>query len=359
MVEKKETRNVTLAHVASRAGVSISTASRVLNRSEVAIPISKATREKVLEVAGEMGYTPSVAARALRSGQTRTIGILGTSPDFFRLRKGMPAVHSTFVCEILFGMLDAAVGTGYNVTLLTGKGESDLSEMELLSKIGMVDGLVVLNRDLSRDPMTANALLHFRKPLVYLLDYQSDDALVVAPDDVGGGGLATRKLLEQGHRRIAFVEMPFFHDIFDRRLEGCRRAVAEATVDGGAEIVVVNDAEQLSVEELRDQECTAAVCANPECADHVVRVCGKSGWELPRDFELVTFSHDLGERSALAGMTDAPLMQFASVNAPLADIAGAGVRLLVERIENKTTESTVKLFPYRFHPGTTSRAGMG
>ena len=70
-----DNKRSTLTEVAKAAGVSVSTASRVLNQTDKIIPISPKTKEKVLGVARELGYMPSMAPHALRSGSTRTISL--------------------------------------------------------------------------------------------------------------------------------------------------------------------------------------------------------------------------------------------------------------------------------------------
>ena len=70
---------IALTDVARQAGVSTSTASRVLNKSQVTVPISEHTRTRVETAASELGYRPSAAARALLTGQTRTFGVLGNN----------------------------------------------------------------------------------------------------------------------------------------------------------------------------------------------------------------------------------------------------------------------------------------
>jgi LacI family transcriptional regulator len=153
---------IALTDVARQAGVSTSTASRVLNKSQVTVPISEHTRTRVETAASELGYRPSAAARALRTGQTRTFGVLGNSPQAFWLW----SEGNDFTSEMMRGMMQAAIEHSYHLTLLTGQTAADR-----MPDFGMVDGILVLNRDLSETPHIAETLAGSGKPVLYLLDY--------------------------------------------------------------------------------------------------------------------------------------------------------------------------------------------
>ena len=213
-------KRATLTSVAQAAGVSVSTASRVLNQNDKTIPISQKTKDKVLGVARELGYMPSMAARALRSGSTKTIGVLGSSPTFFLREGDLSNQHVSFVNEIMRGLINSTVERGYNLTLLTGAELKNVTEMELLGSFGMVDGMIVLNRDLSAEDLLTHTLSSYPKPLVYALDYQDDDEFVTAADDLAGGELATT---QDWMARFAPAAMP--------RLAGDGVHLVEAELD--------------------------------------------------------------------------------------------------------------------------------
>ncbi len=351
MTCKSEHKAVTLRHVARRAGVSESTASRVLNRSEVVVPISERTRSAVLEAARELGYAPSIAARALRLGASRCIGVLGTSPEFFRLGHGSAPAHAEFLGAILSGLLDATVRHGYNITLLTGLEKRDASEMDLLATFGMADGLLVLNRDLSADAVCTSALDLYARPKVHILDYRDADTFVRAPDDVQGGALAMQTLLERGHQRVALVMTPHFFDIFSRRKAGALQALEHAT-KGADALVVVNDVAKLTPSMLRKLRVTAAICVNLPCAEQFAAVCAAAKIKIPGDIEVITFA-SIGPGPE-ASRPEQP--EFAAVVAPLSKIVSSGVDLLVDLLAGKHRIKQRKLFPYIYRAGKSCAA---
>lgn len=354
-----EPGKATLVGVAKAAGVSVSTASRVLNQSDKTIPISQKTKDKVLAVARELGYMPSMAARALRSGSTKTIGVLGSSPTFF-LREGDPSnQHVSFVNEIMRGLINSTVERGYNLTLLTGAELQNVTEMELLAGFGMVDGMIVLNRDLSAEDLLAHTLESYPKPLVYALDYQDDDEFVTAPDDIAGGELAARTLLARGHKKIAFVAEARFKDIFSRRRAGWENALHAAGITP-ADSWLFEDVSALDAAAFTASGCTAAVCSNMPCAEEFGARLDAGGIAVPGQVEIIGFYHETAVQTgwcAGCGTETIPsdalpaLPRYASVVMPLADLIADGVHRLIDRIEGSGDVPLKKLFPFQMQYG--------
>jgi LacI family transcriptional regulator len=352
-------KRATLTSVAQAAGVSVSTASRVLNQNDKTIPISQKTKDKVLGVARELGYMPSMAARALRSGSTKTIGVLGSSPTFFLREGDLSDQAVSFVNEIMRGLINSTVERGYNLTLLTGAELKNVTEMELLGSFGMVDGMIVLNRDLSAEDLLAHTLSSYPKPLIYALDYQDDDEFVTAPDDLAGGELATRTLLERGHTKIAFIAAPMFQDIFGRRRAGWEKALRAAGLNP-AEQLIVDDVSALTASGFMASGSTAAVCANMPCAEEFGALLDAGGVSVPDQVELIAFYHETVVRAELGLGRDVSLPvsfgglgqpRYASIVVPLANMIGDGIHRLIDRIEGKEGVQLKRLFPCRMQYG--------
>ena len=331
-------REITLAAVARRAGVSPSTASRVLSDADTPIPISERTIERVRAAARELDYVPSAAARALRTGRSRTLGVLGASARTFRSIR-----RAGFMSEIMWGLIDAAVECRYHVTLLTGReGEAEPEDAGRLADLGMVDGVLVLNRDLSRNGDCIDVLRGTRKPVVYVLDYPDDpDAYVSAPDDVQGGHLATQALLEAGHRRIGFVKRPAFAGLFGRRQAGWEQALREAGVDPRPEWVFESSRPDAGA--AAAVGVTAVVCANEHIGSAFQRSAEAAGMKVPADMAMVQFGYDAPDAAGTRSV--------AAVVDPLADIVGEAVRMLVELVEGGTPVPRRRIFPHTLQRG--------
>jgi LacI family transcriptional regulator len=329
--------NPTLAEVAQHAGVAVSTASRVLSGSAAAVAISPATVARVQAAARRVGYVPNAAGRLLRTGRSETIGVLGTSPESF-----LSVGQNGFATEMLLGLMRAAVASGYHTTLLTGWPAGE-SRPERVAGLGLIDGLIVLNRDLSADPACAVVLRSWGKPVVWALDHPDDAVPSVSPDDEAGGRLITRRLLDLGHRRIAFAATPEWRGIFGRRRAGWRAALAE--VGMVAESVWELTA-PITPAALAASGATACVCANSGISILVQRAAVALGWSLPARLALATF--DVVDA---AGRPHPHLAGQAMVAHPLAQTVAAAVHLLIDLIEGRSPAELRQRVPYAWIDG--------
>ncbi len=331
---------VNLNAVAKLAGVSISTVSRSLNEANTAVPISEKTRQKVADAARTLGYVPNAGARMLRTGRSRTVGVIGTADRFFSQFGG-----SGFVGEMLKSLIHASIDCGYHTSLLTG-WEARKSVHQSMADLGMVDGLLVLNRDLSRETDFIDTIRNLKIPVVFGLEFpEGRETYVSSADDVQGGRLATEQLLKLGHRRIALVKKDFYDGIFGRRQSGWEEGLRKAGVEVSSEWVL--DADDLDIERVRSLGMTAAVCCNEWIARQFREALVQAGLSVPDDFSLVDFSYESSEAEAEA--------EVAGVVQPLAEVTRAGLEMLVDRIEGRIPKKRHWLFPFKFRPGLSLR----
>ncbi|WP_084124095.1 LacI family DNA-binding transcriptional regulator [Demequina sp. NBRC 110054] len=210
---------VSVKEVAARAGVSVGTVSNVLNRPDM---VKAETVEKVHAAIDELGYVPNAAAQALREGQSRSIGFVALD------------VTNPFFTDVARGAEREAARKGLSVLLANSdeNAEREQSHIELFER-GRVRGLLVspLAEDLGR-------LRDVRRrgiPVV-LVDRGTEDTSFasVAVDDVAGGEIAARHLLDGGRRRLAFVGGPASLRQVTDRYRGAAAAVAgidDATIE--------------------------------------------------------------------------------------------------------------------------------
>jgi DNA-binding LacI/PurR family transcriptional regulator len=184
-------KSVTIRDVARQAGVSVATASRVLNGIDVVRP---ETRDRILSVMAELGYSPSPAARRLSLGRTLTIGVIVsflTRPQAAERLRGVDTVLADSEFDLVI----------YNVESV-GKRDHYLST---LTRPQRADGLLVMSLPPSID--SADALVQSPVPVVFIDVHTPtvEQLPRVIGDDVVGGAMAARHLLELGHREIAFI----------------------------------------------------------------------------------------------------------------------------------------------------------
>jgi LacI family transcriptional regulator len=211
---------VTIRDVAREAGVSVATASRALNGNVLVKP---QTRDRILAVMDEMGFRPSPAARRLSLGRTLTVGVVVsflTRPQAAERLRGVDAVLTDSEFDLVI----------YNVESLQKRDHY----LGTLAQSQRTDGLLVM----SLPPSSEAAAEIGRSPVpVVFIDVHTPSVATmprVVGDDVAGGALAARHLLELGHTAIAFigdaVEDPFGFTSSRDREQGLTGELATAGV---------------------------------------------------------------------------------------------------------------------------------
>jgi LacI family transcriptional regulator len=177
----------TIKDVAARAGVSIATVSRVLNRTG---NITPATRDKVIQAVKELGYRINLTAKSLKTGKTSFIGIVLSSASMTDRPAG------------ILSALTVLRQQGFAVEIIV---DASLESCVPLMKEGRLDGLLLV--DMPGDDSAMKRLVEMKIPFV-LLDGDTDreDVNLVQIDYFGGGYTATKHLVSRGHRDILFAE---------------------------------------------------------------------------------------------------------------------------------------------------------
>lgn len=233
---------VSVREVAALAKVSVGTVSNVMNRPE---KVSPDTVERVQAAIAELGFVRNDAARQLRAGRSRSIGLIVLdvgNPFFTDLARGAEKRAAESGLTVLLGNSDDDV---HRENAYLDLFEEQRVHGVLISPIG--DATARLDRLRQRGTPTV------------LLDRQAGNRSFssVSVDDPAGGYKAARHLLDQGRRRLAFVGGPASLQQVADRLAGARRAVAE---QGGAHLEVI-DTSALSV--LEGRRAGTAILARP------------------------------------------------------------------------------------------------
>ena len=207
----------TIYDVAKRAGVSITTVSRMLNAPN---KVNPETRERVMAAIDALGFMPKAEARARAMQQTGRIGVITpffTAPSFVQRLRGIAESLSPKNYELVVYTVDS-----------TNHLQSYLSTLPLTSNL---DGLIILSLPIGESEVCR--LIDHSLPTV-LIEYPHPKLNCVEIDDVEGGYMATTYLLGKGHRRIAFLgdtDLPEYsiHPV-NLRLKGFRRALKEVRI---------------------------------------------------------------------------------------------------------------------------------
>ena len=184
-----------MSDIARLAGVNVSTVSRALSGSTLT---NEETRTRILEIAAALNYSVNAAGQSLRSGQTRTIGVVIPIDPI-----SQDHISDPFFLSLLGGIADALTERGYDM-LLSRIDAGNLDATSHLFDTGRTDGIILIGQWRHHDRL--NQIAERGIPLIIWgaqLPYQK--YATVGTDNALGGELATGHLLDRGARRIAFL----------------------------------------------------------------------------------------------------------------------------------------------------------
>jgi LacI family transcriptional regulator len=311
---------VTVIDVAKAAGVSISTASRILNGTA---QVAADKRHRVLEAVKILGYRPNVHAQSLVRGRSQTIGVV--TPD----------MSSAFYAAALAGVEYNLANTGFYPLFASAhwQAETETMAIHLLESRG-VDGLVVmggLSSDLFLNELAERLPIAVMGRIVPGLEMQC-----VAIDNVEGAFLATKHLIELGHRRIAHIGGPRNNIDAQSRLLGYRRALEQHKIEFNPNMIVEGDLLETSgviaLESLlaRGNSFSAIFAANDQMAFGARLGLARRNMRVPDDVSLVGFDDLPG-----TAFTNPPLT---TVRQPMTAMGRTVAHYVVSTLRNETYE---------------------
>jgi DNA-binding LacI/PurR family transcriptional regulator len=299
----------TLADVALRAGVSKSLVSLVMRDEAGASP---ATRRRVLDAAGELGYHPDSRARLLRSGRSRLLGVVF-------------GIQHPFHADMVTALYAAARETGYELALSAVTPDRDDAEATAGLLQDRCEALILVG---PRTPTAGLAALAARLPVVVLArEVRGAPVDVVRTADADGLRLAVDHLVGLGHRRIAHIDGGRAPGAADRR-RGYRDAMRRhglaehlRTVPGG----LTEEDGATAAHALAADPPTAVTVFNDRCATGVLDVLRRAGRRVPEDISVVGFDDSSLARLAHVGLT--------TIGQDTATMSRLAVACAIDRIE--------------------------
>lgn len=314
---------VTLETVARAAGVSPSTVSRILN-STAAVSADK--RAAVDAAIKRLGFRPNPVARGLAGGRTLSIGVL------------TQFISSPFYGEALHGIEDLLEAHGYIPLFVSGhwqEAEERKALEALLSR--RVDGLIVLA---GRLPNAVLQRFSRGTPMVVVgRSLRGPRLCSLAFDNAAGAHMATRHLLESGHRRIAFISGDPTHEDANERQRGYQEAMARFGVPPDPALTVQGNLTEAgglaAVETLlaRTRDFTAIFAANDQMAIGAALGLYRDGLRIPDQVSMVGFD-DL----AIARFSLPPLT---TVRQPVYEMGHRAAAAVLELIQGRRPEPTL------------------
>ncbi len=311
-------RSASIKDVATHAGVAVGTVSNVLNYPD---RVSQRTKERVLRAIDELGFVRNDAARQLRAGHSRTIGLIVLD------------VGNPFFTSVVRAAEDAAALQG-SAVLLGDSGHDAGREANYIDLFQeqRVQGLLISPVG---DVTERLDLLRERGVPTVLVDRLADEEKFssVAVDDDAGGYLAARHLLDTGRRRLAFVGgSTSIRQVADR-LQGARRAVKEepeatleVLVSEGQTVLAGRSVGNTLVERDRGELPDGIFCANDLLALGVMQSLTMTHtFRIPEDIALIGYDDIDFAVSAVVPLS--------SIRQPTEALGRTAIELLAEEVE--------------------------
>jgi LacI family transcriptional regulator len=316
--------------VARAAGVSTAVVSYVLNNGPR--PVAAATRAKVLQAIEELGYRPNGVARSLRTNRTRVVALI------------IPDMANSFFAQLSREVELAAFSRDF--TLVVGNTMDDTERGLLYAQSFMerrVDGVIFVSS--GADVEIIDLLTAADVPVVSIdRDVPAKNVSSVRVDNRHGGYLATRHLIDHGHRRIACLAgPPTVGNAVDRR-KGWESALREAGLRAPARLAATSpsfsrDAAYRSTLRLLGyrQPPTAVFATADEQALGVYRAAAATGRRIPDDLAVVSFDSAETAPYLVPGLT--------SVRQPIDQIARHAIDRLQDRLAQPPRPTTRDTLP--------------
>ena len=269
---------ITLKDVAEAAGVSRSAVSRAFTEGA---PVSPEMKQRVLEAAEALGYTPNALASSLTTGRTRLVGLL--VDDF--AAPGMAA--------LLDEVSTAVQNKGLHPLLINLAGIDSIGEARRFLDAYAVDGAIVVSR--RRSVEFAEALQTATRPVVHCLAEPTADPKVhtAMVDYIRCGRMSARNLIDAGHRVLGFIGQGKDDPMTERTLEGfsqvCNRRGAELKV-WHADGPTAQDGYEEMMVSLKSDRCEGYFVVGTELAAGAEMACADQGLDLESELTLIGLS---------------------------------------------------------------------
>jgi LacI family transcriptional regulator len=294
----------------------------VINNSERVRP---ETRERVEAAILELDYRPNVIARSMAKGKTRTLGCIA------------PNLTDPVFAKIIEGAQAEARRQGYFILIGSASDEEQVQPLldELLNR--WVDGLIILNaRDDGRYKLLM-PLVNNGSHVVYIKNSPDKESVSsVRCDDIQGGYLATKHLLDLGHRDIAVIRGRSNEQCTPERFEGYQKALSEVGLVPQESLITQGDWSAHSGSEATSRllthpdRFTAIFSMNDRMAAGAIRTLREAGKRVPEEYSIIGY-----DNVPLAELTDPPLT---TIHQPLEEYGEQAVKVLIQTIRDPNSE---------------------
>lgn len=288
---------ITLKDIARELDVSISTVSKALKNSE---EISRDTKEKIQAFAKLYNYKPNNIAISLKNKRTKNIGVV------------IPAIVHHFFTTVIRGIEKYANAKGYNVIVCLSEESFDreVINMEMLAN-GSIDGFIM---SLSSETQLKGDYNHLKEVTeqgipVVLFDRITNevDCDKVIIDDQMGAYMATKKLIDQGRKKIALITTDDYLSVSKERTQGYLKALTDSGLEVEDSRILKLSTMEMDEESISNffetQKVDAVLCVNEIFTVYSMRLAQKRGLRIPDDISFIGFTDGLLSKYANPSLT--------------------------------------------------------
>jgi len=278
-------KKITVKGLAKILGVSISTVSKALNDSH---EISKATKQKVHKLAKDYNYTPNKLASSLKSGKTKTIGVI------------IPSIRNRFFARVLYGIEKVATKENYNIiTCISNESfKKEVTNVQVLAN-GSIDGFILA---IAKETQIKKDYNHFieamqqEKPIV-MFDRVSDsiDCDKVVVDDFEGSYKATEYLIHTNCKNIAIISTIDHLSVGKLRIEGYKKAIRKSFKKINTKLIVRTNILNLNdkiTELLQTQKVDGILAVDEDAALATLKIVKSKGFRIPKDISIIGYANE-------------------------------------------------------------------
>ncbi|MCW3789964.1 LacI family transcriptional regulator [Paenibacillus sp. LS1] len=314
---------ITIKDVAKMAGVASSTVSCVLNDKG---NVSETTRQRVLAAAGQLNYVKNGPASEMKRQSTQTIGVI------------VHDMSSPYFSDLVNGIQSIAMSHGYDMIVCSSLG-GEKSTAHRYIRERRIDGAIVIAQNIEDQLLIEASEAGF--PIVVMdRDLDAPHIVKVLMSDTQGGYLATRYLIDKGHRTIAYISGPAHSECNLQRYQGYLNAMAEAGIEenpawkiGGQ--YLKQDGYHAAKKLLEGELPSAVFFANDEMAFGGLEAFREHGIAVPEQLSVIGF-----DNIPASQYVQPPLTTFRQPKTDAAQLAG---HVLFQRLKGESVENLYTL----------------
>ena len=319
----------TIKDVAKMAGVSTTTVSHVINKTRF---VAQETESLVLQAIKDLNYSPSAVARSLKVNTTKSIGMIVTTSE------------APYFAEIIHAVEEHCYRQGYSLFLCNTQNNAEKikNHLEMLAK-KRVDGILVMCSEYLPDSL--NLLHSFENIPMVVMDWGPNvHTDIILDNSFDGGYLATKHLIENGHKYIGIIAGELTKTTAKTRYEGFIHAMKEAGLTVNPNWVMEGFFEPEDGYECmnkilsQDNLPTAVFCCNDVMALGAISAIGEKGLRVPEDISIIGYDNIHASRFYSPPLT--------TVHQSKSRLGVQAVNLLFERINHKSDQiEKIEIYP--------------